>query len=70
MLSLPLYLSSWRETVNLIFATDNQLLRNVATITATKFGQWYRYMQTYIPHCMSRERREDYMQFAHLMFDC
>ena len=31
------------------------LQRNVGTITAAKCGQWYRFMQTYIPRCINRE---------------
>lgn len=31
------------------------LQRNVGTITAAKCGQWYRFMQTYIPKCINGE---------------
>lgn len=29
--------------------------RNIGTITAAKCGQWYRFMQTYIPRCLNGE---------------
>ena len=31
------------------------LQRNIGTITAAKCGQWYRFMQTYIPRCLNGE---------------
>ena len=31
------------------------LHRNIDTITASKSGQWYRFMQTYLPKCLNRE---------------
>ena len=34
------------------------LHRNVGTITVAKCGQWYRFMQTYIPRSMNREQIE------------
>ena len=32
--------------------------RNVGSITAAKCGQWFRYMQTYFPHCLNGEHVE------------
>ena len=34
------------------------LQRNIATITAAKCGQWYRFMQTYLPRCLNNEAIE------------
>ena len=34
------------------------LQRNIGTITAAKCGQWYRFMQTYIPRCLNNEEIE------------
>ena len=34
------------------------LHRNIGTITAAKCGQWYRFMQTYIPRCLNSEEIE------------
>ena len=31
------------------------LQRSIGTITPAKCTQWYRFMQTYLPHCMNRE---------------
>ena len=32
--------------------------RNIGTITAAKCGQWYRFMQTYLPRCLNNEVTE------------
>ena len=29
--------------------------RNIGTITAAKCGQWYCFMQTYLPQCLNNE---------------
>ena len=34
------------------------LQRNIATITAAKCGQWYHFMQTYLPRCLNNEAIE------------
>ena len=34
------------------------LQRNIGTVTAAKCGQWYRFMQTYIPRCLNNEEIE------------
>ena len=34
------------------------LQRNIGTITAAKCGQWYRFMQTYLPRCLNNEAIE------------
>ena len=34
------------------------LQRNFGTITAAKCGQWYRFMQTYLPRCLNSEEIE------------
>ena len=34
------------------------LQRNVGTITPAKCGQWFRFMQTYLPCCPNREQVE------------
>ena len=34
------------------------LTRNIGTITVAKCGQWYRFMQTYIPRCLNNEEIE------------
>ena len=34
------------------------LQRNVGAITPAKCGQWFRYMQTYIPRCLNEENIE------------
>ena len=34
------------------------LRRNVGSITAAKCGQWFRYMQTYLPRCLNGEHIE------------
>ena len=31
------------------------LNRNIGTITPAKCGQWFRFMQTYLPRCINRE---------------
>ena len=31
------------------------LNRNIGTITPAKSGQWFRFMQTYLPRCINRE---------------
>ena len=31
------------------------LQRNIGSITAAKCGQWYRFMQTYLPRCLNDE---------------
>ena len=31
---------------------------NVGTITPAKCGQWFRFMQTYLPRCLNREKIE------------
>ena len=31
---------------------------NIGTITAAKCGQWYRFMQTYLPRCLNNEAIE------------
>ena len=31
------------------------LQQNIGTITAAKCGQWYRFMQTYLPRCLNNE---------------
>ena len=31
------------------------LRRNVGSITAAKCGQWFRYIQTYLPRCLNAE---------------
>ena len=31
------------------------LTQNIGTITAAKCGQWYRFMQTYLPRCLKNE---------------
>ena len=33
--------------------------RNMNTITAAKCAGWYRFMQTYVPHCVNCEHIED-----------
>ena len=38
------------------------LQRNIGTITAAKCGQWYRFMQTYIPRCLNNEEIEGKLQ--------
>ena len=35
------------------------LQRIIGTITAAKCGQWYRFMQTYIPRCLINEEIEE-----------
>lgn len=34
------------------------LQRNIRTITAAKCGQWFRFMQTYLPRCLNSEEIE------------
>ncbi|XP_068701076.1 uncharacterized protein [Montipora foliosa] len=34
------------------------LQRNIGTITAAKCGQWYRFMQTFLPRCLNNEAIE------------
>ena len=34
------------------------LQQNIGTITAAKCGQWYRFMQTYLPRCLNNEAIE------------
>ena len=34
------------------------LQRNIGTITVAKCGQWFRFMQTYLPRCISNEAIE------------
>ena len=43
-------------------ATLQALQRNIGTITAAKCGQWYRFMQTYIPRCLNNEEIEGKLQ--------
>ena len=31
------------------------LQRNIGTITVAKCGQWFRFMQTYLPRCINNE---------------
>ena len=31
------------------------LQRNIGTISAAKCGQWYHFMQTYLPRCLNNE---------------
>ena len=44
------------------------LLRNIDTITAAKCGQWYRFMQTYIPRCLNKEEIEGKLQNITLQY--
>ena len=41
------------------------LERNVATITAAKCAQWYRFMQTYLPRCPNGAAIEGYWLTDH-----
>ena len=34
------------------------LQRNIGTITVAKCGQWFRFMQTYLPRCINNEAIE------------
>ena len=34
------------------------LQRNIGTITVAKCGQWFRFMQTYLPICINNEAIE------------
>ena len=34
------------------------LQQNIGTITAAKCGQWFRFMQTYLPRCLNSEATE------------
>ena len=34
------------------------LQRNIGTITVAKWGQWFRFMQTYLPRCINNEAIE------------
>ena len=44
------------------------LQRNKDTITAAKCGQWYRFMQTYIPRCLNKEEIEGKLQNITLQY--
>ena len=44
------------------------LQRNIGTITAAKCGQWYRFMQTYIPRCLNNEEIEGKLQNITLQY--
>ena len=37
---------------------QQDLQQNIGTITAAKCGQWYRFMQTYLPRCLNNEAIE------------
>ena len=44
------------------------LQRNIGTNTAAKRGQWYRFMQMYIPRCLNNEEIEGKLQNITLQY--